>query len=124
MPQKRISSDKIDEIKELRRRGYTYRQIHKATGVSTGKISDVCEKERPLTTLNMMEKKVSGLDKTLFEFERQFIAVRDRMIEDIISSDNDFVCPNCSSEFMELVEDRRPYVKCSRCNYTLVFGTL
>jgi DNA-directed RNA polymerase subunit RPC12/RpoP len=71
-----------------------------------------------------MKKKVSGLDKTIFEFERQFIAVRERMIEDIISSDDDFVCPNCSSEFMELMEDRRPYVKCPRCDYTHVFGTL
>ncbi len=124
MPQKRIPTGKIKEIKELRRDGYTYRQIHRVTGVSTGKISDVCEKERPITTLNWMEKKVSGIDKTLFDFEKQFIAVRDRLLDDIISSDEDFMCPDCSAEFMEFIEDKRPYMKCPRCDYIIVFGTL
>jgi DNA-directed RNA polymerase subunit RPC12/RpoP len=124
MPQKRLSTGKINEIKELRRDGYTYRQIHKVTGVSTGTISNVCEKERPITTLNQMEKMVSEHEKTIFEFEKQFIAVRDRLIDDIISSDEDFVCPYCSSEFMDFKDDRRPYMKCPRCDYTIVFGAL
>ncbi len=124
MPQKRIAHEKLDEVKELRRRGYTYRQIHRVTGISTGKISEVCEKERPLTNLNSLEKKVTGLDRTFFEFERQFIAVRDRLIEDVIDSDNDFVCPGCSSDFMEFEDGKQPYVRCPHCEYTIVFGSL
>ncbi len=124
MPQKRIAIEKLDEVKELRRSGYTYRQIHRATGISTGKISEVCEKERPLTSLNSIEKKVTGLDRTFFEFERQFIAVRDRLIEDVIDSGNDFVCPGCSSDFMDFEEGKQPYVRCPRCEYTIVFGSL
>jgi ribosomal protein S27AE len=124
MPQKRISLEKVREIKELRQNGYTYRQIHRETGVSTGKIADICEKERPITTLNLMEKKVSKIDKSILEFEKQFIAIRDRVIEDIISSDKELVCPNCSSEFMTFEEERKPYMDCSRCGYNLVFGKL
>jgi len=124
MPQKQIANEKIDEIKGLRRDGYTFRQIHKVTGVSTGKISDVCEKERPVTSLNSLEKKVSGLDKAFFEFERQFIAVRDRLIEDVIGKGEDFVCPECSSDFMDFEDGRRPFVRCPRCEYTIVFGSL
>jgi transcriptional regulator with XRE-family HTH domain len=124
MPQKRIPLEKVSEIKELRQNGYTYRQIHRETGVSTGKIADICEKERPITTLNLMEKKVSGLDKSILEFEKQFIAIRDRVIEDIISSDQELVCPNCTSEFMTFEDDRTPYMNCSSCDYVLVFGKL
>lgn len=124
MPQKRIATEKIDEVKELRRHGYTYRQIHRATGISTGKISEVCEKERPVTSLNSLDQRVTGLDRTFFEFERQFIAVRDRLIEDVIGKGEDFVCPGCNSDFMVFEDGKRPFVRCPRCEYTIVFGSL
>ncbi len=124
MPQKRILPEKIDEIKELRRRGYTYRQIHRETGVSTGKIADICEKERPITTINVVDKRLTGLDKTMIEFEKQFVAVRDRLIEDVISNEGDFVCPNCTSDFMDFEDARNPFMKCPGCGYAILFGRL
>jgi ribosomal protein S27AE len=124
MPQKKISPEKITEIKKLRKNGYTYRQIHKITSVSTGKIADICEKERPITTLNLIEKKVSGHNTSIVEIEKQFVAIRDRMIEDILSSNQEFVCPNCTSDFMTFEEARTSYMNCSRCGYVLVFGKL
>jgi ribosomal protein S27AE len=124
MPQKKIPAEKIMEIRELRRKGLTYSQIRRETRVSTGKIAEICEKEKPITTLNSIEKKVSGHDKSLIEFEKQFVSVRDRRIEDLISQDKDFVCPNCTSEFMAFEEGRKPYMKCPKCEYTIVFGAL
>lgn len=125
MPQKKIPHTKVEEIKELRRKGYTYRQIHRETGVSTGKIADICEKERPVTTINNLEKRVSGVDKLMLEFEKQFIAVRDRLLEEVLTKENDFLCPNCSSEFMKFDDSsRNPFVLCSNCDYAIVFGRL
>ncbi len=98
---------------------------HKTQEISRVENVEVsCEKEHPITTLNWMEKKVSGLDTALFDFERQFIAVRDRLIENIVSSDDDFVCPGCSRAFMDFEEDKRSYMNCPRCGYIIVFGTL
>jgi len=91
--------------------------------VSTGKIAEICEKERPITTLNDAEKRLSRLEKTCLELEKQFIAIRDRVIDEAISSDKEFVCPNCVSEFMVFEDNRTPFMKCPRCEYVLVFGT-
>jgi DNA-directed RNA polymerase subunit RPC12/RpoP len=103
----------------------TISEIHHKTQIRRVENIEVShEKERPITTLNWMGKKVSGLDKNLFDVERQFIAVRDRLIEDILASDKDFVCPGCSRAFMDFEEDKRSYMNCPKCGYIIVFGTL
>jgi len=124
MPQKRIPEEKIEKIRELRRKGYTYRQIKRETGVSTGKIAEICAREKPVTTINAVEKRLTDLEGLVLELERQLIAVRDRVIEDVISRDEDFLCPRCCAEFMEFHEARAPYMLCPACEYTLVFGRL
>jgi DNA-directed RNA polymerase subunit RPC12/RpoP len=124
MPQKKVPLEKIELIKELRRKGYTYRQIHKQTSVSTGKIAEICESEKPVISINSLERRVSQFSKTIFELEKQLVAIRDRTIDETLSGEQDFVCPNCAREFMAFEESRKPFMKCPSCEYTLVFGEL
>lgn len=89
-----------------------------------GKIAEICEKEKPNTTINVLEKRVCELNNTLLELEKQFIGIRDRVIEDIISNGLEFICPNCTVEFMAFSEAIKSYMKCPRCEYIIVFETL
>ena len=46
MPTPKLKPEKIEQIKHLRSQGQTYRGISMMTGVSIGKISDICAKDR------------------------------------------------------------------------------
>lgn len=81
MPARKLSPEKVEEVKRLRSLGQTYRGISRMTGVLMGKISEICAKDRHKTffqRLVRLEHYVHTLRSSM-----EFLLKRTRLLADL-----------------------------------------
>ena len=114
MPQKPIPEDVESLIRDLRKEGWTYAQIHREVGVSMGKIAMICapNKSSPLIDrVNKLERRIDEL-KMMEHHERWYEGILYVVLTYLtgVSDKGDllFSCPECTKGAIEFFEKEDP----------------